>query len=521
MSCNPVILIILDGWGEGEDSAYNAINNARTPAWDKLWAAYPRTLIDASGTAVGLPDRQMGNSEVGHMNIGSGRVIDQDFTRITRAMEDGSLASSEVLCQAFEQLEENNGALHVMGLLSPGGVHSHQDHIFSLLKLASERNITQVYLHAFLDGRDTAPKSAAEYLAEVDEKIHPLENCHFASLVGRFYAMDRNQNWDRTQAAYQLITQGVAEYRAADVRQAIEAAYQRGETDEFVKATAIATDDKDPVSIKEGDAVLFANYRADRARQLSLAFTKTDFQGFDRNEQLQLASFVSLTKYKADFDFPAIFPPQKHSNVFGEYVADLGLRQLRIAETEKYAHVTFFFNGGEERVFENEDRILVPSPHVSTYDLQPEMNAKEVAEKMVEAINRQSYDAIICNFANADMVGHTGNYEAAVTAIETLDACLDMIQRAAAKSGAELLITADHGNAERMREKVNGKEQPHTAHTNNLVPLIYVGREAQVVHETAALCDLAPSMLYLMGIGQPDEMTGRPIFKLINDASET
>ena len=521
MSCNPVILIILDGWGQAEISAWNAISNANTPTWDRLWNDFPRTLIDASGTAVGLPDRQMGNSEVGHMNIGSGRVIDQDFTRITRAIEDGSLAENTVLKQALDGLKQSGGALHVMGLLSPGGVHSHQDHVFALLQLASEISEAEIYLHAFLDGRDTAPRSAGEYLANASEKVSAIERCRIASVVGRYYAMDRNQNWDRTSSAYELIVDGKAEFCASDVLSALDDAYSRGETDEFVKATVISGDTDEVHSIRDGDVVIFANYRADRARQLSMAFARKDFQSFERKRQPGLSAFVSLTQYKSDFDFPVIFPPQKHSNVFGEYVANLGLRQLRIAETEKYAHVTFFFNGGEERVFENEDRILVPSPHVATYDLQPEMNAMEVAEKMVDAIKRGTYDAIICNFANADMVGHTGNYEAAVKAIETLDVCLDQIQQAALESGAEILITADHGNAEQMREQVNGKEQPHTAHTNNLVPLVYVGRQAEVANDNAALCDLAPSMLYLMGVGQPDEMTGRPIFIVTEDEAGT
>ena len=517
MSCNPVILIILDGWGQADISRWNAISNANTPAWDRLWKEYPRTLIDASGTAVGLPDRQMGNSEVGHMNIGSGRVIDQDFTRITRAIEDGSLAKNEVLLQALDTLKKTGGTLHVMGLLSPGGVHSHQEHIFALLGLANELSDANVCLHAFLDGRDTAPQSASEYLLTSKEKLSTFERCRIASVCGRYYAMDRNQNWDRTGAAYELIVDGTAEFNSTDAIAALDAAYARGETDEFVKPTLITDENGQSHQVSDGDVVIFANYRADRARQLSMAFAMNDFKSFERKRRVALSAFVSLTQYKSDFDFPVIFPPQKHSNVFGEYVANLGLRQLRIAETEKYAHVTFFFNGGEERVFDNEDRILVPSPHVATYDLQPEMNAMEVAENMVEAINRGSYDAIICNFANADMVGHTGNYEAAVKAIESLDVCLDMIQKAARESGAEILITADHGNAEQMREQVNGEEQPHTAHTNNLVPLVYVGRPAEVVNENAALCDLAPSMLYLMGVGQPAEMTGRPIFAVAND----
>lgn len=518
LTCKPVILIILDGWGYSESTDFNAIHNARKPTWDKLWHTYPHTLISASGTDVGLPDKQMGNSEVGHMNIGSGRIIDQDFTRITRAIEDGSFYENEVLCRSLRQVAKSGKAVHILGLLSAGGVHSHQDHIFALLSLANQHSIDRIYLHAFLDGRDTSPRSAEQYLRQAQLQMQAMGNCQIASIIGRFYAMDRNQNWDRTQMAYELITEGSAEYHCDDALKVVALAYARGETDEFVMPTAITNEHGERVRIEEGDAIIFANYRADRARQLSMAFTKTDFSGFLRSTVLDTSAFISLTKYKADFEFPVAFPPVQHRNVFGEYLAEQGLRQLRIAETEKYAHVTFFFNGGEERVFDNEDRILVPSPHVSTYDQQPEMNADKVAELMVEAISGQSYDAIISNFANADMLGHTGNYDAAVKAIETLDNCLQKVVDAALKSGAELLITADHGNAEQMREFVSGQEksQPHTAHTNNLVPLIYIGRPAEFVNNKGALCDLAPTLLHLMGLGQPVEMTGQTLFQ-VND----
>ena len=517
-SRKPVILIILDGWGYSESTDFNAIHNARKPTWDKLWHTYPHTLISASGTDVGLPDKQMGNSEVGHMNIGSGRIIDQDFTRITRAIEDGSFYENEVLCRSLGQVAKSGKAVHILGLLSTGGVHSHQDHIFALLSLANQHNIDRIYLHAFLDGRDTSPRSAEQYLRQAQLQMQAMGNCQIASIIGRFYAMDRNQNWERTRAAYELITEGSAEYHCDDALKVVALAYARGETDEFVLPTAITNERGEIVRIEEGDAIIFANYRADRARQLSLAFTKTNFTGFPRSNVFDTSAFISLTKYKADFEFPVAFPPVQHRNVFGEFLAEQGLRQLRIAETEKYAHVTFFFNGGEERVFDNEDRILVPSPHVSTYDQQPEMNADEVAELMVEAISGQSYDAIISNFANADMLGHTGNYDAAVKAIETLDNCLQKVVDAALKSGAELLITADHGNAEQMREFVSGQEkpQPHTAHTNNPVPLIYIGRPAELVNNKGALCDLAPTLLHLMGLGQPVEMTGQTLFQ-VND----
>ena len=514
----PVILIILDGWGYAEKTEFNAVSNARKPAWDELWEKYPHTLIHASGIDVGLPDKQMGNSEVGHMNIGYGRIIEQDFTRISRAIEDRSFYKNAALCATLENVAQNDKAVHIVGLLSPGGVHSHQNHIFALMEMAAQHNIDKIYLHAFLDGRDVSPKSANEYLRCTQLKMQELGKGRIASIVGRYYGMDRNQNWDRTQAAYDLITQGKAEYSATDVFIAVDMAYARGESDEFALPTIIPDENGQPATVAEGDAIIFANYRADRARQLSLAFTKADFSSFPRSHFLEKSTFVSLTKYKADFDFPVAFPPLQHKNVFGEFIANQGLRQLRIAETEKYAHVTFFFNGGEERVFDNEDRILVPSPHVSTYDQQPEMNADEVAEKMIEAITSQNYDAIICNFANADMVGHTGNYSAAVKAVEALDHCLARILDVSLHTGAELLITADHGNAEQMREIVAGKTQPHTAHTNNSVPLIYVGRPANEVNMQGALCDLAPTMLHLMGLEQPVEMTGRTIFQLNDEA---
>jgi 2,3-bisphosphoglycerate-independent phosphoglycerate mutase len=519
ISPKPVILIVLDGWGYSENTHFNAIYSANKPTWDKLWANSPHTLISASGTDVGLPDRQMGNSEVGHMNIGSGRVIDQDFTRITRAIEDASFFKNEVFCSTLDKIATTGQAVHILGLLSPGGVHSHQDHIFALLTLAEQHNIEKIYIHAFLDGRDTSPKSARGYMQQATARIQEIGKGRIASVVGRFYAMDRNKNWNRTQLAYDLITRGIAEYQTTDPLEAINMAYERGESDEFVHPTAITDEAGQVVSIEEGDAILFANYRADRARQLSLAFTKTDFSAFPRSIYYEKSAFVSMTEYKADFDFPVAFPKVQHRNVFGEYIANQGLRQLRIAETEKYAHVTFFFNGGEEKVFANEDRILVPSPHVSTYDQQPEMNADEVADKMVEAIESRQYDAIICNFANADMVGHTGDYDAAVKAIESLDHCLHRILEASQLSGAEILITADHGNAEQMREIIDDQKQsqPHTAHTNNLVPLVYVGRSAEVVNDEAALCDLAPTMLYLMGLDKPEEMTGQTIFRVTDE----
>lgn len=511
----PLILIVLDGWGYSEDPTSNAIFNANKPVWDRLWASYPHTLINASGREVGLPGRQMGNSEVGHMNIGSGRIVKQEFTRITDAIADGSFFQNEILTGACRSTAANGGAAHIMGLLSPGGVHSHQDHIFALMQLAADCGLDRIYLHAFLDGRDTPPQSAAEYISDFQTRLDSLGKGEFACVVGRYYAMDRNNNWERTRLAYELITMGKAEFQATDAASAIAAAYARGETDEFVKPVAVVKNGASPVQVNDGDLLIFANFRADRARQLSMAFTEPDFAAFPREIYPRLSTYIGMTQYKADFNFPAAFPPQRHNNVLGELLAAYGLRQLRIAETEKYAHVTFFFNGGEELVFENEDRILVPSPDVPTYDLKPEMSANEVTDRIIEVVSKDKYEVIICNFANADMVGHTGKYDAAVRAIEVLDKCLGRIVDETLLHGGEIIITSDHGNAEQMVSRDGGKQetQPHTAHTNNLVPLLYIGRAAQMLPGTGALCDIAPTMLYIMGLKQPPEMTGKSLFR--------
>ena len=423
----PMVLIILDGWGYSENTAYNAIHSARKPAWDYLWDNYPHTLLNASGMDVGLPASQMGNSETGHMNIGSGRIVDQEFTRIMKAVENRSFFQNQVLKDALAAVAEKGRAVHIMGLLSPGGVHNHQEHIFALLEFAAAYDVTEIYLHAFLDGRDTPPKSAEEYLDEAYLKMRELGKGRFASIIGRYYAMDRNNQWDRTQLAYDLITDAKAEFQSVDAFIAVDMAYARGETDEFVKPTVIAQRDGTVARIEQGDVVIFSNYRADRARQLAEAFTVADFNGFPRGNPVDLSAFISMTEYKSDFDFPALFPPAHLKNVLGEYLANSGMKQLRVAETEKYAHVTFFFNGGEEQIFKHEDRILVPSPQVATYDLCPEMSAVEVTDHLLAAISAEKYDVIICNFANADMVGHTGNFDAAVKAVETIDACIGKI----------------------------------------------------------------------------------------------
>lgn len=515
----PTILIILDGWGHTDNTVYNAIYSAHKPTWDRIWNECPHTLISASGIDVGLPASQMGNSEVGHMNIGSGRIIDQEFTRITRAMEDGSFYNNETLNSAFKKAAENNKAVHLLGLLSSGGVHSHEEHIFALMELAAKNNVKKLYLHAFTDGRDTPPKCAVESIHKAQLKMKELGIGQFASIIGRHFAMDRNKRWERTELTYDLITQGKADYRSTDPFIAVDMAYARNESDEFISATAITKADEPPVVVEDGDVVVFANYRADRARQLARAFTKPEFKAFERERIPKLAAFVSLTSYKANYEFPVAFPPVSLNNVFGEYIAGLGLKQLRIAETEKYAHVTFFFNGGEERVFEGEDHILVPSPHVETYDKKPEMSADEITERLIESIDSRKYDAIICNFANADMVGHTGDFKATIAAIETIDKCLGKIIESTQKVGGEILITADHGNAEQLKayttEKI--KSQAHTAHTSNLVPLIYIGRPAEFLPGTGALSDISPTLLKIMDIPQPEEMTGQSLLRLLEE----
>lgn len=511
------VLIILDGWGYTDNTAYNAIYSAKKPIWDKLWAAHPHTLIQASGIDVGLPADQMGNSEVGHMTIGAGRLVDHEFSRITRAIKDGSFAKNEALNRAFNKASHDKKAVHILGLLSFGGVHGHQDHVFKLLELASQSGVENIYLHAFLDGRDTPPKSAKEDIHLAQLEIERLGKGKIVSIIGRFYAMDRDRRWDRTLKAYDLITQGKADYRTDDPFIAVDMAYARGETDEFVSATAITKDGEDLVHVEDGDVIVFANYRADRARQLARALTKKDFQSFHRENVPSLGAFISLTEYKANYEFPVAFPPKDLPNVFAQHIAELGLKQLRIAETEKYAHVTFFFNGGKEQAFTGEDRILIPSPHVRTYNMSPEMSAFAITDKIIEAIQGSQYDIIICNYANADMVGHTGDFQSTIKAIETIDVCLGRVLEAVRTTDTEILITADHGNAEQMQVYDNDKikASQHTAHTMNPVPLIYVGRDAKLVPGiSGSLADISPTMLYLMQLEIPQQMTGVPLFKL-------
>jgi 2,3-bisphosphoglycerate-independent phosphoglycerate mutase len=507
-----MVLIILDGWGYRESSKYNAINAAQKPNWDKIWQTYPHTLIECSGAAVGLPDGQMGNSEVGHLNMGAGRLVRQDYTRIEKAINEGEFFSNPVMVTALQKAINTNKAVHIMGLLSPGGVHSHEQHIFTMLKLAVEQGAQNIYLHAFLDGRDTPPQSALPSLNKLNALCASYGTAKIASIIGRYYAMDRDKRWDRTQLAYDLLTSGKTNYHAQNAEEALSQAYDRGETDEFVKPTAIHAANQVPISIEDGDVIIFMNYRADRARQLTRAFTEENFQGFTRHAQPRFAEFVSLTQYAIDINTQIAYPPEQLTHVLGAYIAECGLKQLRIAETEKYAHVTFFFNGGVEKAYTGEERVLIPSSKVATYDLHPEMSAPELTDKLVEAIRSQQYELIVCNYANPDMVGHTGNFEATVHAIEAIDHALGRILQAISDAGSEALITADHGNAECMfDERTN---QPHTAHTTEMVPCIYIGRPAKVTGLTGTLSDIAPTLLYCMGLAQPKEMTGRSLFKL-------
>jgi len=512
----PMVLVILDGWGYRTDPEFNAIAAADTPNWDRLWSACPHGLIQASEESVGLPADQMGNSEVGHLNLGAGRIVYQEFSRISRAIKSGDFYSNPTLTDAADLARVSGRALHVLGLLSPGGVHSHEEHIRAMIELAVSRGVDRVYLHAFLDGRDTPPRSAMASIERTQAFIDKLPGSRFASIIGRFFAMDRDHRWPRIQAAYDLITRGKAEFQAPDAATAVTQAYERGESDEFVKATAIVPPGTEPVRVADGDVMVVMNFRSDRARQITRAFIEHDFDGFKREVRPRLGRFVTLTEYQAEFNVPVAFPPERLPRVLGAYLAELGLHQLRVAETEKYAHVTFFFNGGIEAPYPGEDRVLVPSPtSVPTYNLMPEMSAEKVADTVVAGIEGDKYDLIVCNFANPDMVGHTGDMDATVRAIQTVDGCLGRISEAVRRAGGEMLITADHGNAEQLYDPAHG--QVHTAHTVNPVPLVYQGRPAKLA-PTGALQDIAPTLLHLMGLAIPKEMTGRPLVAL--DASD-
>ncbi|MER2492480.1 2,3-bisphosphoglycerate-independent phosphoglycerate mutase [Catenovulum sediminis] len=509
----PLVLIIMDGWGYSENPENNAILAANTPNLDRLWKEYPSTLISGSGMDVGLPDGQMGNSEVGHVNLGAGRIVYQDFTRITKDIHEKTFNQNAVLSKAVDSAVSQGKAVHIMGLASPGGVHSHEDHIAAMIDMAVERGADKVYVHAFLDGRDTPPRSAQATLEKFDKQLADSGKGRVASLIGRYFALDRDKRWDRVKACYDLLTQGTAEFTAKNAVEGLTAAYERDENDEFVKATAIVDEQGQAATVNDGDAVIFMNFRADRAREITRAFVDVDFDGFAREKEPKLADFVMLTQYAADIKASCAYPPADLVNVMGEWLEKHNKTQLRISETEKYAHVTFFYSGGREDEFKGEKRVLVPSPQVATYDLQPEMNSVLLTDKLVEAIESQEFDVIICNYPNGDMVGHTGVFEAAVKACEAVDNAIGRVTDALAKVGGECLITADHGNAEQMKDPKTG--QAHTAHTSEPVPFIYFGRNAEVAKPNGVLSDVAPTMLHLMGMEQPEEMTGQPIMKLI------
>ncbi|MEJ6476191.1 2,3-bisphosphoglycerate-independent phosphoglycerate mutase [Pseudoalteromonas piscicida] len=506
----PLVLMILDGWGYREESESNAILAANTPILDELWRSAPHTLISGSGLDVGLPDGQMGNSEVGHVNLGAGRVVYQDFTRITKAIDDGEFEHNPTLVENIDKAVSQGKAVHLMGLLSPGGVHSHEDHIVAAIKLAAQRGAT-VYLHAFLDGRDTPPRSAQASIEKMEALMQSLNCGRLASIVGRYYAMDRDNRWDRVESAYNLMVSGEAEFTYPTGVEALQAAYARDENDEFVKASVIAAEGEPAATIDDGDTVIFMNFRADRAREMTRAFVDANFSGFEKRKAPKLSGFVMMTEYAADINAPIAFAPEALVNVLGEWLAKHNKTQLRISETEKYAHVTFFFSGGREDLFDGEKRELIPSPQVATYDLQPEMNSEMLTDKLVEAIHSGEFDVIICNYPNGDMVGHSGVFEAAVKACEAVDKCIGRVVEALKESGGEALITADHGNAEQMQNPKTG--QAHTAHTSEPVPFIYVGRDAEP-QAGKALSDVAPTMLHLLGMEQPSEMTGTPIMRL-------
>ncbi|WP_444934453.1 2,3-bisphosphoglycerate-independent phosphoglycerate mutase [Microbulbifer sp. JTAC008] len=504
----PLVLLILDGFGHSDNPEHNAIHAAKSPVWDNIWATRPKTLIQTSGMAVGLPDGQMGNSEVGHMTLGAGRVVYQNFTRINKAIQDGDFFRNTAYTTAVDKAIANNGAVHIMGLLSEGGVHSHEDHIVAMITLAAQRGARAIYVHAFLDGRDTPPRSAEPSLARLMQVCDSVGNAHMATLAGRYFAMDRDQRWERTESVYDMLTLGTAEHRASDALAGLASAYERGENDEFVAPTVIG----EPAPIQDGDALIFMNFRPDRARQLTRAFTEQDFNGFERKAKPQLADFVMTTEYAADIHASCAFPPENLVNSLGEYLSAEGKTQLRIAETEKYAHVTFFFSGGREEPYNGETRELIKSPDVATYDLQPEMNAPIVTDKLVAAIESGEYDAIICNYANGDMVGHTGVFEAAVKAVEALDQCVERVVNAALAAGGEVLITADHGNVEEMFDANSG--QVSTQHSTLPVPFVYIGERNVQMCDGGSLADVAPTMLALMDLPQPTEMTGQSLVKM-------
>jgi len=505
----PVMLLIMDGFGLNPNDYYNAVKKANKPNFDRLWKAYPHTQLGASGLAVGLPEGQMGNSEVGHLNFGTGRIVYQEVTRIDKSISDGDFFTNSVLNEAIDKAKANGKSLHLMGLVSDGCVHSSMNHLYGLLELCRRKKFDKVYLHAFLDGRDTSPTSGAGFIEQAIAKMKELGVGKLISVIGRYYAMDRDKRWPRVKAAYDLLCRGVGE-KTSDFVKTIREHYRRDNTDEFMEAITAEDVKAGNGYIQEGDGVIFFNFRADRARELSYPFTENDFIGFER-EPKTLVHLVTLTLYDVNLKAQVIFPQVRLDKIFPELVAEAGLKQLRIAETEKYPHVTFFFNGGAERTFDGEDRALIPSPKVATYDLQPEMSAPEVTAEVLKRIESDIYDVIILNFANCDMVGHTGIFEAAVKAVETVDRSIGQVIEAVRKKGGVVLLTADHGNADKMRDT---DDTPFTAHTTFPVPLILIDDDYEgSLRDGGGLADIAPTMLKYLGITQPPEMTGKSLLQ--------
>ena len=509
MSKRPTVLMILDGYGLNNNQKGNAVAEAKTPVVDKLMAEYPFVKGYASGLAVGLPDGQMGNSEVGHLNMGAGRIVYQELTKITKSIQDGDFFENKALLAACENVKKNDSALHLMGLVSDGGVHSHIEHIFGLLELAKRQGLKKVYVHCFLDGRDTPPASGKEYVEQLEAKMKEIGVGEVASVMGRYYAMDRDNRWDRVEKAYRAIAYGEGE-KAASGPAGIQASYDKDTTDEFVLPTVVEKDGAALATVKENDSIIFFNFRPDRAREITRTFCDDKFEGFDRGVRIK-TTFVCFTEYDVTIENKLVaFVKEKITNTFGEFLAKNGLKQARIAETEKYAHVTFFFNGGRETPFDSEERILVPSPKVATYDLKPEMSAFEVKDKLVDAINTKKFDFIVVNYANGDMVGHTGIYKAIEKAVVTIDACLHDTVEAAKANDYEVIIIADHGNADHA---LNEDGTPNTAHSLNPVPFVYVTANKDAKVEDGILADVAPSILHILGLKQPKEMTGKSLIK--------
>jgi len=505
-SKKPSMMLIMDGFGINHDKKGNAVALAETPGLDAIFAKYPMTTVRASGPDVGLPEGQMGNSEVGHLNIGAGRIVYQDLTMITKSIADGTFFDNTAIADAMDHVIKNGSALHIQGLLSDGGVHSHIDHLKALIDMAKQKGIEKVFVHCFLDGRDTPPSCAMKYIEELEDHMKKTGTGRIATLSGRYYAMDRDKRWERLQKAYEALAVGNG-LHAASAAEALENAYAAGETDEFVKPVCI-----DPqTAVNDGDSIIMFNFRPDRAREITRAFTDPAFDGFKRSRIVSDLAYVCMTQYDAEMpNVEVAFPPEHLDDTLGEYISSLGMKQLRIAETEKYAHVTFFFNGGVEEANKNEDRILIPSPKVATYDMQPEMSAYLVTEEVIRQIESDKYDMIILNFANADMVGHTGVMEAAIKAVETLDKCVPRVVETVLVQGGQLLLTADHGNADAMTDE---KGAVVTAHSLNPVPLVNISSDPAPLEDGGRLCDLAPTLLDMMGLDIPEKMTGRSLIK--------